>query len=419
MAAKVNWDRDAWWVITHHNRRRTKKRIGPTRAHKRQADEIAKKINAALALGSFSMSKDADEPIPCDAELLGWLHTYATTMKPSSEISARGLVGKHLVPHFGTIDLREIQESDLLEFARKKLEEGLSPKTIQNALSVLRRVLNLAMREGRVSRNPASRVGELMRRVDRRVAREVPEVETWSRGEIDTLLEVAREHEPSFYPALLFLLSTGVRRGELLGLKWTDLDFDQRCVCIRRAITARQLTTPKSGRSRVLKMTEPLASELFDLLALRRREGLERGWPEVPEWVFCSTTGSHWDERNFNRVWYRLRRRAQKHGVRPLKLHTTRHTWATFALQARKSVRWVADQLGHADPALTLRVYAHAMPEEESDLSFAEFGDPGRPYTAPAVAGVGEEVRNLPEPLVGRQGLEPWTLGLKARCSAN
>ena len=71
------------------------------------------------------------------------------------------------------------------------------------------------------------------------------------------------------------------------------------------------------------------------------------------------------------------------YSLRPLKLHCARHTWATFALQAGESIRWVADQLGHADPALTLRVYAHAMLEGEVDLSFAEFGSPRRPNTAP------------------------------------
>ncbi len=101
--------------------------------------------------------------------------------------------------------------------------------------------------------------------------------------------------------------------------------------------------------------------------------------------------------------------------MRPLKLHTTRHTWATFALHAGKSVRWVADQLGHADPALTLRTYAHALREEEADLSFAEFGGPGRPYTAPAIDEASEESPKYPESLVGRQGLGPWTLGLKER----
>ena len=84
---------------------------------------------------------------------------------------------------------------------------------------------------------------------------------------------------------------------------------------------------------------------------------------------------------NIDRVWRRVRRRAQKRGVRPLKLHCARHTWATMALHAGKSVRWVADQLGHADPALTLRVYAHAMPEDEADVSFADFDAPKRRYT--------------------------------------
>ena len=68
-------------------------------------------------------------------------------------------------------------------------------------------------------------------------------------------------------------------------------------------------------------MTETLAEELFDILALRRREAIERGWGGVPDWVFCTLAGSHLDPRNVERVWYRVRRRAQNLGVRPLKLH--------------------------------------------------------------------------------------------------
>ncbi len=130
-------------------------------------------------------------------------------------------------------------------------------------------------------------------------------------------------------------------------------------------------------------MTAGLAEELFDLLTYRRRERLSRGWPEILSWLFCSETGPPPDPSNVERAWRRVRRRAQKLGVRSLKLHCARVTWATFALHAGRNIRWVADQLGHADPALTLRVYAHAMRNEETDLSFAEFGDPKRPYTAP------------------------------------
>lgn len=73
-------------------------------------------------------------------------------------------------------------------------------------------------------------------------------------------------------------------------------------------------------------------------------------------------SGGQLDERNFTRTWDRVRRRAQKSGVRPLKLHCTRHTYASTALAAGKSLRWVADQLGRQNPEFALRTYAHLMP---------------------------------------------------------
>ena len=134
-------------------------------------------------------------------------------------------------------------------------------------------------------------------------------------------------------------------------------------------------------------------------------------------WVFCSEAGTAPEPRNLERVWFRVRRRAHKEGVRPLKLHCTRHTWATMALDAGRSVRWVADALGHADPALTLRVYAHAMHDEERDLSFAEFSDPKRPYTAPQLEERTEELANYAKSLARREGFEPPTPRFEAWCS--
>lgn len=89
-------------------------------------------------------------------------------------------------------------------------------------------------------------------------------------------------------------------------------------------------------------------------------------------------------------------------------VNAARHTWATLALQAGKSVRWVVDQLGHADPALTLRVYAHALREEEVDLSFAEFDGSGRLYASPSDEPESDEAANPADLLVSAQGLEPW-----------
>ena len=117
------------------------------------------------------------------------------------------------------------------------------------------------------------------------------------------------------------------------------MDFSTSKLNIRRAISSGSVTTPKSGKGRTVEMPPGLASALFDVLALRQRQALGRGWGEVPAWVFCSQAGTPTLERNLERVWYRVRRRAQKRGVRPLKLHCARHTWASLALWPRGSRR--------------------------------------------------------------------------------
>jgi len=166
------------------------------------------------------------------------------------------------------------------------------------------------------------------------MASEVRAVDAWSRTEVETLLQVAREHEPRFAPLLHFLIATGARSGEALGLQWEDVAFEHHRITIRRSITQRRTSTPKSGRARTIVMAPGLAPELFDLLVERRREGMWRGWAETPPWVFCSEVGTPWDERNVNRCWARVRRRAHGKGVRPLKLHAAR--WSGLYTHGRR-----------------------------------------------------------------------------------
>jgi len=168
-------------------------------------------------------------------------------------------------------------------------------------------------------------------------------------------------------------------------------------------------------------MAPDLGSLLMDLMAERRCEAVAYGWGQLPEPVFVTKAGTRWDDGNLRRAWGRVRRRAHRLGVRPLKLHCARHTWATMALQAGRPIRWVADQLGHADPSLTLRVYAHAMPSDAGDLSFLDLGGlsnaPGRPYTAPRDSGAPQESRKSLDSLAPPARLELATRGLGNRCS--
>jgi len=241
-------------------------------------------------------------------------------------------------------------------------------------------------------------------------------VAAWTPEEGRKLLDVARERAPGFYPLLALLLGTGMRRGEALALRWEDLDFERRRLTVRRSWSKGYLTTPKSGRARTVLVPPGVASLLLDLLAQRRRETLAQGAAEVEPWVFSSESGGLLDERNVQRSWYRVRRAAQKIGVRPLKLHAARHSFATWALAAGKSLRWVAEQLGHHSPTVTLRYYAAAMREEETDLGFADLVSEGpeRPYAAPNENGAGNRVANPLNPLVELRGIEPLTLRLPA-----
>jgi len=425
VGAKVVYYRKAWWVRTHVNGRKIDKRFGPSAEDKRAAQDLARELNHLIALKQWPPTHE--EPLPIDVELRYWLEAWTPAMKPGYQALVAGVIETHLVPFFGSKDLRQLREEDLLRYVRAKLADGLAPPTIRRHLASLQRVLSIAHREGKIPRNPAMRLGELMRRVQRVAAHEAPEAEAWTREEVATLLAVARNLEPRFAPLLHFLLATGCRRGEALGLKWEDVDFARGRIVIRRAVTSRELTTPKSGKGRTVVMPPALAAELFDLLALREREAKAGAVAELgkgaPEWVFSSLAGTHLDERNVTRSWYRVRRQAAKLGVRPLKLHAARHTYASLALAAGKSIRWVAAQLGHASPAFTLRTYAHAMPEEEVDLSFADFkvvtpeGVSRRLYPSPQTKEGLARRANPSDLLVELGGIEPPTPRLPALCS--
>jgi len=290
-------------------------RASNNKKHWQKAVTILESRNLSVANIATKIERAEGNMLPCDEALRRWHRTYGPTFSRSFEISSQRMIDRDLAPFFGTKDLREIDEEALLDFVRAKLEAGLSPRTIETTLSVLRRVLSIANRRGEIARNPALRLGEIMRRVDRRAATEVEQTQAWTREEVATLLALARKHDSRFAPLLRFLLATGARRGEALGLKWEDVDFERVRITIRRAYVVGELTTPKSGKARSVAMPPALAAELFDLLAQRRVETVRRGWGAVPDLVFPSETGGPIHHANLERSWIRLRRKAQAFGV--------------------------------------------------------------------------------------------------------
>jgi integrase len=418
VAAKVQMIRGKWHVVVHRDGVRRWHRLGPTKADKREADRLAKRINAELTLRPHGADEMQNRRLPVESVLRAWVQTHGVTMKPGYRAGVQSIIERHLVPHFGQKDVRELRDADLLAYIRAKLDAGLSATTVANHLKALARTCALLHREELISRNPAARVGELVARVKRSTATEQREVDAWAPGEARTLLQVARDEAPALHPVVALAFGTGMRRGEILALQWADIDFERSRITVRRSWSKGNLTTPKAGKGHLVALPPGVASMLLDLLGQRRRECLGNGWAEVPTWVFPSQSGGLLDERNFQRSWYRVRRRAQAQGVRPLKFHASRHSFATWALGAGRSLAWVADQLGHSSPNVTLRYYAHALPAEAGDLGFADLltvsDDAKRRRTAHQDKGAGNPVANPSNPLVELRGIEPLTLRLPA-----
>jgi integrase len=217
-------------------------------------------------------------------------------------------------------------------------------------------VLSQAVDDGLLAANPAFRLGRYYRQAG------FPKIEIrpFTRDEAQQFLAAAREHAPREHPLFLTALRTGLRLGELLALQWGDIDFSGRFIEVRRNLVAGRLTTPKSGKTRRVDASRQLTTALRQLLIDRKSEKLRRGWRELPEWVFCTDEGGPLDGDNLrHRVFYRVVERA---GLRRVRFHDLRHTFASLLIQQGESLAYVKDQLGHSSIQLTVDTYGHLIP---------------------------------------------------------
>src|SRR5262245_53720182 len=367
MAAKVQWLREAWWVVTHFDGKRKKRRIGPTKDHKRQAERIAEKANAALALGTFAAERPARAPLPFDAYAGDWLDRevhlpmrrgLSGSLAPATATLHERHVRRYLAPFYGNLDLREIRVADVQRFFDHCIETGRPPseRSIEMVVATLRRIFANAEANELVERNPVE-VWKRSRGRRRRssIARLDPQ-NVLSSQELDSLLGTAMDELREAFPFILFLSDTGVRLGEATALRWLDVDLEAGTARISRSFSGgRYLSPTKTGRERVVE----LSTRLRDMLrgerpAIFRAETL----------VFPNEAGGFLDPHNFReRVFRRLvesvlgkERRFTPHGLR--------HTFASLHLARGTNLKWVQAQGGWTSAKMLLDTYGHFIPTE-------------------------------------------------------
>ena len=339
-----------WYVFTDWNGQRKAKCFGP---NKKLAIQFAEMLEAQLKLGSVGIFTKSG--MKTDAYVETWLERIQHTRKPTTYDDYKKIWKRDIQPIIRGLDLEDVTREKVKALATAGLKKGQSPKTVQNVVRTLSSMLSHAVEDGLLTTNPSLKPGKFLPKVSKHRS-----INPLTREEVAILLKTAKDKNPRYYPLVLCAVRTGLRMGELLALQWNDVDYHGRFLEIRRNYTHFKITTPKSGESRRVDMSLGLTQALKDLYLDRQLETTTRGWKEIPQWVFCSETGGLLHPHNIReRVFYGLLKKA---GLRKVRFHDLRHTFASLLLQQGESPVYVKEQMGHSSIQVTVDLYGKLIP---------------------------------------------------------
>ena len=271
----------------------------------------------------------------------------------------RGHLRRHLVPFFGERPIDKIEPAQVAQYLKRKRSDGLSSKTVQNHLNFLHGVFAFAIKRGWAQSNPVAYV-------DRPKKNRSPHqrVRFLQPAELDKLIDAVPEDTLGGVERALYLAAalTGLRQGELLALKWLDIDWQVGRVRVADNFTRGQMDTPKSHEGRSVPMAARLARELEDL---RRRSR----FPADRDLVFCHPDTGHVLDPSKMRK--RFKDALAEAGVHEITFHELRHTFGTQMAAAGAPLRAIQEWMGHAD-AKTTEIYRHYAPDPSNGAAFVE-----------------------------------------------
>ncbi|MEM8620171.1 MAG: site-specific integrase [Actinomycetota bacterium] len=337
---------------------------GKRRQMLRQGFKTQREAEKALAATQQAVEQNsvvAKSTMKVDAFFDEWLASQNGRLKEST-LHSYEITAKRIRGGLGHVQLQALTPLQIERFYADLLEHGradgtgLSPKTVRNTHTVLRKALSDAERLGLVQRNAAAAA--------RGPAVERPEFTVWSSDELNQFFAQVESHR--LYAAFVLLATTGMRRGEVLGVRWSDIDLDSGELAIVQTITSVDgrltVTTPKTrGSRRVIYLDDTTVGVLRAHRKRQREEQLAAGpdWDNTNGLLFTDETGAavrpEWFSKEFGR-------HVAEADVPRIRLHDVRHTYATLALKASVHPKIVSERLGHSTIAITLDLYSHVTP---------------------------------------------------------
>jgi integrase len=309
----------------------------------------------------------------------------------------------HVFPDLGSHVLSDIKSQEL-ERLFSRIRRTHSASTVNNVRTALSKVFSVAMRHELVLFNPVARTQKAKRGEYDKTQVRLP----WSKEEILQVLAVAAGTPMEAF--MTISLGTGMRRGEVLGLRWGDIDFQHQTVSIERTIHRESILQADGSRISAVKVAPPktassrrvnqLASPILDVL---RRHQMEQEvarqmagamWVEQ-DYVFTNDHGGPLDESNFYK---RYKRFLQQNGVRHIRIHDQRHTFATVLIEENSGqLAAVSKALGHSSIGVTMDLYAStARVETQATSRMSEIMFPDRGKVTPIEVRAPRRVASIP-----------------------
>lgn len=316
---------------------------------KKEALAVMDKMKKELERGYYVDPAD----IKLEDWMAQWLETYLPNIEATTRTHYKDAIRVHIVPDLGHLMLKHLKTTDIQKWVNDMhKKKNLSPKTVRNVYLNLKAALGKAVVLRMLPYNPCE--GVVLPKMKKYKAT------IYTVKEMNHLLDVARGTD-MFVPVLL-ATNLGLRRGEVLALRWDHIDFDEAVVhiCENKVITEEGALTkaPKSAAGiRDITLGRQVLAELKHLHAQYNRNKLAMGAKfKDSGLVFSQADGGAYRPESLTRMWSRF---LEKHQLKHIRFHDLRHSCATALLEAGVDPKTVQNRLGHSDITMTLNIYAH------------------------------------------------------------
>ena len=358
MAGSVRKDGNSWYYVLETKvsgkRKQIKKRGFRT---KREADRALTEAENAVNQGTYIQPSK----LSYGQYITDWMNNRKHNLSNQTFMMMQGNINKHILPSLGDELLAEIRANTIAHFITELRGKGLADSTVKRIFSIVNTSLYDAEKMELITKNYAGIVEKP------KVLRK--DITVWSVEETTKFLNVVRVDR--LYIAFHLAIATGMRQGEILGLRWQDVDYDNGVLCVRQTLShdgKLLMSGAKTASSIRTIAIDPQTVEALKKqrrIVLKEKMGLGSHYKDN-DLVVCTALGTPVTPRNLMRTYYRI---LKQNALCSITFHDLRHTHASLMLRQNIHPKVVSERLGHSKIQITLDTYSHLMPNMQQDAA--------------------------------------------------